>query len=238
MTDSPHVCIVDDWPTRSYSESSDSVQYVAEMSCYQKDLHIPLPPPPGRRDSRLVWWSCRRQAGFTTPFMEAREIMMGRKGWAGRSIIQFLIRRIEQFLNSPIQFIDFIELINSIRNLRIEAICDQYAGRSSIKFRITLVVLYVLLFYLKSMHQLLTPIQNCQWIKVYLILLCNAGHPNALTSFNLQAAARSQSLNKVLIILMRYIPELNMITAWGCSSNLRRVTSNHDTYKTRPQRIH
>ena len=50
---------------------------------------------------------------------------------AGRSIIQFLIRRIEQFLNSPIQFIDFIELINSIRNLRIEAICDQFAGWSS-----------------------------------------------------------------------------------------------------------
>jgi hypothetical protein len=147
MTDSPHVCIVvsvicnpDDWPTRSYSESSDSVQYVAEMSCYQKDLHIPLSPPPGRPqletpasfgdpvDVKLV----SRHPSWIVA--EAREIMMGRKGWAGRSIIQFLIRRIEQFLNSPIQFIDFIELINSIRNLRIEAICDQFADRSSIKF--------------------------------------------------------------------------------------------------------
>ena len=45
----------------------------------------------------------------------------------GRSIIQVLIRRIEQFLNSSIQFIDFMKLINSIRNLRIEAICDQFA---------------------------------------------------------------------------------------------------------------
>ena len=46
----------------------------------------------------------------------------------GGSIIQFLIARIEQFLNSPIQFYDYMKLINSIRNLRIEAICDQFAG--------------------------------------------------------------------------------------------------------------
>ena len=46
----------------------------------------------------------------------------------GRSIIQFLIARIEQFLNSPIQFIDYMKLINSIRNLQIEAIYDQFAG--------------------------------------------------------------------------------------------------------------
>ncbi len=46
----------------------------------------------------------------------------------GLSIIQFLIARIEQFLNSPIQFYDYMKLINSIRNLRIEAICDQFAG--------------------------------------------------------------------------------------------------------------
>jgi len=36
-----------------------------------------------------------------------------------RSMIQFPIRRIEQF-------IDFIELIDSIRHLRIKAICDQF----------------------------------------------------------------------------------------------------------------
>jgi hypothetical protein len=35
---------------------------------------------------------------------------------------------IEQFLNSPIQFIDYMKLTNSIHNLRIEAICDQFAG--------------------------------------------------------------------------------------------------------------
>ena len=35
---------------------------------------------------------------------------------------------IEQFLNSPIQFIDYMKLINSIHNLQIEAICDQFAG--------------------------------------------------------------------------------------------------------------
>ena len=43
-----------------------------------------------------------------------------------RSMIQFPIRRIEQFLNNLIQFIDFIELIDSIRHLRIKAICDQF----------------------------------------------------------------------------------------------------------------
>ena len=56
----------------------------------------------------------------------------GELAGSGRSIIQFLIRRIEQFLNSSIQFIDFMKLINSIRNLRIEAICDQFAGWPSI----------------------------------------------------------------------------------------------------------
>jgi hypothetical protein len=86
----------------------------------------------------------------------------------GRSIIQFLIRRIGQFLNSPIQFIDFIELINLIRNLRIEAICDQFAGWSSIKFRVRL-----------SMHQLLLnsiPNKVCNTHNI-----SNAGCPNAPT---------------------------------------------------------
>ena len=35
---------------------------------------------------------------------------------------------IEQFLNSPIQLYDYMKLINSIRDLRIEAIYDQFAS--------------------------------------------------------------------------------------------------------------
>ena len=55
------------------------------------------------------------------------------------------------------------------------------------------------------MHRLLTPIPNCQWIKVCLILLCNAGHPNAPTSFNLQqTAARSQSLKTLPICMWEF----------------------------------
>jgi hypothetical protein len=41
------------------------------------------------------------------------------------SILRRRAARIEQFLNSPIQFIDYMKLINSIHNLRIEAICHQ-----------------------------------------------------------------------------------------------------------------
>jgi hypothetical protein len=35
---------------------------------------------------------------------------------------------IEQFLNSPIQLYDYMKLINSIRDLRIEAISDQFSS--------------------------------------------------------------------------------------------------------------
>ena len=42
------------------------------------------------------------------------------------SIIQITIAQIEQLLNSPIQFIDMMKLINSIRNLQIEAIQVQF----------------------------------------------------------------------------------------------------------------
>jgi hypothetical protein len=75
------------FPTRSYSESDDSVQYVAEMSRHKRDLHIPLPPPPGAPqletpasfgdpvDVNIV---SRRPSWIMT---EAREIMMGHKGW-------------------------------------------------------------------------------------------------------------------------------------------------------------
>ncbi len=38
------------------------------------------------------------------------------------------IAQIEQLLNSPIQFIDMMKLINSIRNLQIEAIQVQFGG--------------------------------------------------------------------------------------------------------------
>jgi hypothetical protein len=99
MTNSPHVCIAisvthnaDGWilmvfPTRSYSESDDSVQYVAEMSRHKRDLHIPLPSPPGAPqletpasfgdpvDVNIV---SRKHSWIVT---EGREIMMGHKGW-------------------------------------------------------------------------------------------------------------------------------------------------------------
>ncbi len=42
------------------------------------------------------------------------------------STIQITIAQIEQLLNSPIQFIDMMKLINSIRNLQIEAIQIQF----------------------------------------------------------------------------------------------------------------
>jgi hypothetical protein len=79
-----------------------------------------------REETILNYWE---KSGLNIVVAKIRNINTG----TGRSIIQFLIRRIEQFLNSPIQFIDFIGLINSIRNLRIEAICDQFAGWSSIR---------------------------------------------------------------------------------------------------------
>ena len=44
------------------------------------------------------------------------------------STIQITIAQIEQLLNSPIQFIDMMKLINSIRNLQIEAIQVQFGG--------------------------------------------------------------------------------------------------------------
>ena len=45
--------------------------------------------------------------------------------YRGSSILRRRAARIEQFLNSPIQFIDYMKLFNSIHNLRIEAICHQ-----------------------------------------------------------------------------------------------------------------
>ena len=44
------------------------------------------------------------------------------------STIQITIAQIEQLLNSPIQFIDMMKLINSIRNLQIKAIQVQFGG--------------------------------------------------------------------------------------------------------------
>lgn len=50
-------------------------------------------------------WSVRR----VRPSGKAWPTLAAYFSAAGRSIIQFLLRRIEQFLNSLIQFIDFIE---------------------------------------------------------------------------------------------------------------------------------
>jgi hypothetical protein len=86
MTNSPHVCIAisvthnaDGWilmvfPTRSYSESDDSVQYVAEMSRHKRDLHIPA----SFGDPVDVNIVSRKHSWIVT---EGREIMMGHKGW-------------------------------------------------------------------------------------------------------------------------------------------------------------
>ena len=83
---------------------------------------------------------------------------------AGLSIIQFLIARIEQFLNSPIQFIDYMKLINSINNLRIEAICDQFASQSYIKFTVRS-GRSIIQFLIRRIEQFLnSPIQSIDFI--------------------------------------------------------------------------
>ena len=51
------------------------------------------------------------------------------------STIQITIAQIEQLLNSPIQFIDMMKLINSIRNLQIEAIQVQFGGEVELPFK-------------------------------------------------------------------------------------------------------
>jgi len=51
------------------------------------------------------------------------------------STIQITIAQIEQLLNSPIQFIDMMKLINSIRNLQIEVIQVQFNNEVELSFK-------------------------------------------------------------------------------------------------------
>src|SRR6266536_4969609 len=51
------------------------------------------------------------------------------------STIQITIAQIEQLLNSPIQFIDMMKLINLIRNLQIEVIQVQFGGEVELPFK-------------------------------------------------------------------------------------------------------
>jgi hypothetical protein len=44
------------------------------------------------------------------------------------SVVQYAIAQTVQLLNSPIQFIDKMKLINSVRNFQIEAIQVQFGG--------------------------------------------------------------------------------------------------------------
>jgi hypothetical protein len=76
------------FPTRSYSGSRDSINYVAEMSRYRQDLHIPLPPPTGCPQLEIpasfgdpidVNYVARNPSWILVT--EGHEILMGSKGW-------------------------------------------------------------------------------------------------------------------------------------------------------------